>query len=197
MRVKVGRNEIIAGLGNSRKLARATRSFRDINHRAHTLRTTLYHTPPRHARLPRTNHLNIDHHSPAHLHPRLVRSLSMMASSISPLPPTPQQSLAHLQGMHPPQASPPQQVPPSAYGNSYNMIFDSSQQSQGVIAPSYSQSFPNSQQGSFSNGPVSSTGVGYSRSFGGRYPAPGQYEDSTQIYTVRVSRRPFTELDLE
>lgn len=119
-----------------------------------------------------------------------------MASSISPLPPTPQQSLAHLQGMHPPQASPPQQIPPSAYGNSYSMSFDSSQQSQGAVAPSYSQSFTNSQQGSFSNGPVSSTGVGYSRSFGQRYPAPGQYEDSTQIYTVRAPRSFGTAFDM-
>lgn len=101
----------------------------------------------------------------------------MPMASIAPLPPTPQQSISH---MPPPQASPPQQpIPPSSYGNSYNMSFDSqpSQPSQ-----SYSQSFPNSQQGSFNNGPVS--GAGYSRSFGGRVPAQRQYEDNTQIYTV-------------
>jgi hypothetical protein len=61
------------------------------------------------------------------------------------------------------------------------MSFDS-QHPQG--GPVYSQSFPNSQQGSFNNGPVS--GV-YSRSFGGRAQVPRQYEDNTQIYTVRIS----------
>ena len=95
-------------------------------------------------------------------------------AAIAPLPPTtPQQSFAPM----PPQASPSQY--PSAYGNSYNMSFES-QHSQG--GPGYSQSFPNS-QGSFPNGPVS--GVGYSRSFGDNsYAAPRNHEEKPQIYTV-------------
>lgn len=118
-----------------------------------------------------------------------------MASSIGPLHPSPQ----YPQGMPaPPHHTPPPphqpypqphhglHVPPSSYGNSYNMAYDPQQsQSSTATMPSYSHSFPNSQQPSFSNGPVSSTGAGYSRSFGQqKYPAPRQYEDSTQIYTV-------------
>ncbi|KAK3714298.1 transcriptional regulator swi6 [Vermiconidia calcicola] len=81
----------------------------------------------------------------------------------------------------PPQAS-PSAAQPSAYGNSYNMSFES-QHSQ--AAPSYTQSFPTSQT-SYVNGPVSN--ANYSRSFGGDgYAAPRAYEGKPQIYTAVYS----------
>ena len=96
-------------------------------------------------------------------------------ASIAPLPPpTPQQSFSHMS----------QGSPPSSYGNSYNMSFES-QVSQS--APSYSQSFPNSQS-SYPNGPGSS--AGYSRSFGeGNYGGSRGYEGGKpQIYTVLLHK---------
>lgn len=100
-----------------------------------------------------------------------------MSASIAPLPPpTPQHSFSQV---------PLQASPPSTYGNSYNMSFES-QHSQ--TAPSYSQSFSNSQSSVYPNGPVSN--AGYSRSFGeGSYGGSRGYDSAKpQIYTVLLPR---------
>lgn len=104
-------------------------------------------------------------------------------ASLAPLPPTPQQSFAHMAGA--PQGSPPH---PTPNGLPYG-------------AHSYNMSFESTSQPSFPSGPPQTYPMpGYSRSFGalgdGYGGNRGAYEGKPQIYTVRpaASRLEWVEL---